>query len=132
MIRPASYCGIAGYKPSFGLLPTVGMKCYSWSLDTVGLFGAGIADVAFAAAALTDRDLRIDGQPLAPPRIALVRSHLWPEASTEMQGAVEQAARAAQAAGAQVRELDLPPIFEATVARPRDDPGLRSLSRARL
>ena len=115
VIRPASYCGIAGYKPSFGLLPTVGMKCYSWSLDTVGLFGAGIADVAYAAAALTDRDLRIDGQPLAPPRIALVRSHLWPEASTEMQGAVEQAARAAQAAGAQVRELDPPPIFEVTV-----------------
>jgi Asp-tRNA(Asn)/Glu-tRNA(Gln) amidotransferase A subunit family amidase len=115
VIRPASYCGIAGYKPSFGLLPTVGMKCYSWSLDTVGLFGAGIADVAYAAAALTDRDLRIDGQPLAPPRIALVRSHLWPEASTEMQGAVEQAARAAQAAGAQVRELNPPPIFEATV-----------------
>src|SRR3954465_3931215 len=59
VIRPASYCGIAGYKPSFGLLPTVGMKCYSWSLDTVGLFGAGIADVAYAAAALTDRDLRL-------------------------------------------------------------------------
>jgi Asp-tRNA(Asn)/Glu-tRNA(Gln) amidotransferase A subunit family amidase len=115
VIRPASYCGIAGYKPSFGLLPTVGMKCYSWSLDTVGLFGAGIADVAFAAAALTGRDLRIDGTTQLPPRIALVRSHLWPEASAEMHGAVEQAARTAQAAGAQVRELDLPPIFEATV-----------------
>jgi Asp-tRNA(Asn)/Glu-tRNA(Gln) amidotransferase A subunit family amidase len=115
VIRPASYCGIAGYKPSFGLLPTVGMKCYSWSLDTVGLFGAGIADVAFAAAALTMRDLRIGGTTQLPPRIALVRSHLWPEASAEMQGAVEQAARTAQVAGAQVRELDLPPIFEATV-----------------
>ena len=39
-IRPAAYCGIAGYKPSFKLLPTVGMKCFSWSLDTVGLFAA--------------------------------------------------------------------------------------------
>jgi Asp-tRNA(Asn)/Glu-tRNA(Gln) amidotransferase A subunit family amidase len=115
VIRPASYCGIAGYKPSFGLLPTVGMKCYSWSLDTVGLFGAGIADVAFAAAALTGRDLRIDRQTPPTPRIALVRSHLWSEASAEMQGAVEEAARTAEAAGAQVKELHLPPIFEATV-----------------
>ena len=36
VIRPAAYCGVAGYKPSFRLLPTVGMKTFSWSLDTVG------------------------------------------------------------------------------------------------
>src|SRR4051812_19546259 len=47
-IRPAAYCGIAGYKPSYKLLPTIGMKCFSWSLDTVGLFAASVADVAFA------------------------------------------------------------------------------------
>ena len=40
VIRPAAYCGIAGYKPSFRLLPTIGMKAFSWSLDTVGVFGA--------------------------------------------------------------------------------------------
>ena len=33
------------------------MKCFSWSLDTVGLFAAGVADVAFAAAAISGRDL---------------------------------------------------------------------------
>ena len=38
IIRPASYCGVAGFKPTFGVLPTAGMKCFSWSLDTVGLF----------------------------------------------------------------------------------------------
>ena len=36
------------------------MKCFSWHLDTAGLFAAGVADVAFAAAAITDRDLRVD------------------------------------------------------------------------
>ena len=36
VIRPASYCGVAAIKPSFQLLPTVGVKCYSWTLDTVG------------------------------------------------------------------------------------------------
>ncbi len=112
VIRPAAYCGVTGYKPSFRLLPTVGMKCFSWSLDTVGLFGAGVADVAFAAAAVAGRDLHVDPQFTAAPRIALVRTHLWAEASADMQGAVERAAHAAEAAGARVKELVLPPIFE--------------------
>src|SRR6185312_16291512 len=42
VIRPAAYCGVAGFKPSYKLLPTIGMKCFSWSLDTVGLFAAGV------------------------------------------------------------------------------------------
>jgi Asp-tRNA(Asn)/Glu-tRNA(Gln) amidotransferase A subunit family amidase len=113
VIRPAAYCGVAGYKPSFRILPTVGMKCYAWTLDTVGLFGAGIADVAFAAAAVSGRDLRIDDLSPAAPNIALVRSHLWSDATADMQHAVEQAASVAEAAGARVKELDLPPIFEA-------------------
>ena len=118
-IRPAAYCGIAGYKPSFRLFPTVGMKCFSWSLDTVGLFGAGVADVAFAAAAITGRDLRVDGDQPAPPRVALVRTHLWTEASPDMQVAVERAARAAAAAGASVKDVELPPLFEAATAAHR-------------
>jgi Asp-tRNA(Asn)/Glu-tRNA(Gln) amidotransferase A subunit family amidase len=111
VIRPAAFCGVAGFKPSYRLLPTVGMKCFAWSLDTVGLFGAGVADVAFAAAALSGRDLRVDGKRPAPPVIALVRTQLWHEASAAMQDAVVRAARAAEMSGARVRDLDLPPIF---------------------
>ena len=40
MIRPASFCGVAAFKPSFGRLPVVGMKAFSWSIDTAGLFAA--------------------------------------------------------------------------------------------
>jgi Asp-tRNA(Asn)/Glu-tRNA(Gln) amidotransferase A subunit family amidase len=112
VIRPAAYCGVAGYKPSFRLMPTVGMKVFSWSLDTVGVFGAGVEDVAFAAAASTGRDLRIDGAEPNAPTIALVRTHLWSEATADMQAAVERAARIAEAAGARVTELVLPTIFE--------------------
>jgi Asp-tRNA(Asn)/Glu-tRNA(Gln) amidotransferase A subunit family amidase len=115
LIRPAAYCGIAGFKLSFRLLPTVGMKCFSWSLDTAGLFAASVADVAFAAAAITGRDLRVDHHPPAAPSLALVRTHRWPEASQDMQAAVERAARAAEAAGARIRDLELPPIFEAAM-----------------
>ena len=115
VIRPAAFCGIAGFKPSFRLLPTVGMKCFAWSLDTAGLFAAGVADAAFAAAAITGRDLRIDRRTPAAPALALVRTPLWSQASADMQVALEHAARVAQAAGARVRELQLPPIFEAAV-----------------
>jgi Asp-tRNA(Asn)/Glu-tRNA(Gln) amidotransferase A subunit family amidase len=111
VIRPAAYCGVAGFKPSYRLLPTVGMKCFSWSLDTVGLFAAGVADVAFAAAAMTGRDLRVDGRPPAAPVIAVMRTSRWHEASEAMQGAVERAARAAEKAGAKIKDLEEPAIF---------------------
>jgi Asp-tRNA(Asn)/Glu-tRNA(Gln) amidotransferase A subunit family amidase len=112
VIRPAAFCGVAGYKPSFRMLPTVGMKCFSWSLDTVGLFAAGVADVAFAAAAISGRDLRVDGRDPAPPSIALVRTPQWSQASAEMQSALEQAIGKAQAAGARVTELVLPALLD--------------------
>ena len=95
VIRPAAYCGVAGYKPSFRLLPTVGMKAFSWSLDTVGVFGAGVEDVAFAAAATTGRDLRIDGatSQRAGDRAACARI-CGRRRRADMQAAVERAARA--------------------------------------
>jgi Asp-tRNA(Asn)/Glu-tRNA(Gln) amidotransferase A subunit family amidase len=113
VIRPASFCGVAGFKPSYRLLPTVGMKCVSWHLDTVGLFGAGVADVAFAAAAIGDRDLRVDRRPSASPRIAVLREQPWPSASNDMAGALDTAARAAAAAMARVRDVRLPPVVAA-------------------
>ncbi len=112
VIRPAAYCGVVGFKPSFRLMPTIGMKCFSWSLDTVGLFAAGVADAAFAAALISGRDLRIDGSEPTAPRIALVRTRSWPEASAGMHEAIARAAHAAEAAGAKVTEVELPPIFE--------------------
>jgi Asp-tRNA(Asn)/Glu-tRNA(Gln) amidotransferase A subunit family amidase len=112
VIRPAAYCGVVGFKPSFRLMPTIGMKCFSWSLDTVGLFAAGVADAAFAAALISGRDLRIDGTEPTAPRIALVRSQSWPEASASMQDAIARAAHAAEAAGAKVTEVELPLILE--------------------
>ena len=55
VIRPASFCGVAAIKPSFRLLPTVGVKCFSWTLDTVGLFAAGVEDLAHGLSAMTGR-----------------------------------------------------------------------------
>jgi Asp-tRNA(Asn)/Glu-tRNA(Gln) amidotransferase A subunit family amidase len=131
MIRPAAFCGVTGFKPSYRLIPTVGVKALSWHLDTAGLYGAGVADVAFAAAEILQRDLRVDRGAPAAPRIALVRTHLWHEASTAMQAAVDTAARVSQAEGATVTDLTLPPIFEEAYAAQsviQDYENLRSLA----
>src|SRR5579872_3328498 len=114
VIRPAAFCGVTGFKPSYRLIPMVGVKDVAWHLDTAGVFGAGVVDVAFAAAAILQRELRVDGAIPAAPRIAVARTHLWPKASPAMQQAVESAARIAAAAGAKVADLELSPIVEDT------------------
>lgn len=111
IIRPAAALGIAGFKPSFKILPTVGLKCVSWHLDTAGLFAAGIADVAFAAAAITGRDWRVDDEAPPGPTIGVI-SRAGPAADgRQTEQLVEHAADLAGAAGAQVRPVTLPDFF---------------------
>jgi len=116
VIRPASFCGVTSFKPSYRLIPMVGVKDVSWHLDTAGVFGAGVVDVAFVAGAVLQRDLRVDRATPSAPRIALTRTHLWPKASEAMHKALETAARLAADAGAKVSELTLPPILEEAYA----------------
>ena len=113
VIRPASFCGVAGFKPSYRLLPTIGMKCVSWHLDTAGLFAASVSDVAFAASVIGDRDLRVDGRPPSSPRIGVLRDQPWPAASGDMVAALDKVARAAAGANARVRDIKLTPVLAA-------------------
>ena len=109
-IRPASFCGIVGFKPSFDLLPTAGLKCFSWSLDTVGLFARSVADAAWLAQALSGRPL---AAPAVPHRsgwtVGVPRAYPWSVPSGNAQRALDQAARAWQDAGATILAIDLPP-----------------------
>lgn len=116
VIRPAAFCGVAGYKPTFRNLPTLGMKTFSWHLDTMGLFGARVQDVAFAVAALTGRDLDIGADRAENPRIGVVRTARGAQASPDAHAALDMAASAAAAAGAYVTEIDLPEEVEAADA----------------
>ena len=83
VIRPASFCGVAAIKPSYRLLPTVGVKCYSWTLDTVGLFAAGVDDVARGLSAMTGRPELLLPSSIPTPRIGVVTQDFAgaPEAS---------------------------------------------------
>jgi Asp-tRNA(Asn)/Glu-tRNA(Gln) amidotransferase A subunit family amidase len=110
VIRPASFCGVAAIKPSFRLLPTVGVKCYSWTLDTVGLFAAGVEDLAHGLSAMTNRPELLPGAAMQAPRIGVVTQDFagLPEATSGE--ALRIAALAAERAGASVRTLALPEI----------------------
>lgn len=113
IIRPAAYCGIAGYKPSFRLLPATGTKTFSWTLDTAGLFAASVADVATLAQGLTRRPLVAAAPSLFGLRIAIYRTSIWDQADADMQATVARAAILAGKAGAIVTEIGEPEILAA-------------------
>ena len=56
IIRPASYCGVVGYKPSYGLISRNGVLRTSYSLDHIGMFGRSVEDVAMLAKVLIKKD----------------------------------------------------------------------------
>ena len=106
LIRPASYCGIFACKPSYNVLPRGGLKPGADSLDTVGVYGRSVEDVAFFAAALTNRpelETRLD----RAPRIGLCRTYEWDLVQPEMRKALEDAGRKLGA-----KELELPARFK--------------------
>ncbi|MDC0472828.1 amidase [Pelagibacteraceae bacterium] len=57
IIRPASYCGVVGYKPSYGLISRNGALKTSEKLDTIGVFGKSVEAVALLAKVLIKKDL---------------------------------------------------------------------------
>ncbi|MEM9734134.1 MAG: amidase [Pseudomonadota bacterium] len=116
VIRPASFCGVAGYKPSFRLFPTLGMKQFSWSLDTVGFFAASVADVAFVAAHVADRDLLVNETAKTPPVIGVLRSSIDDLMEQDMAAALKHAAQRAKAWGAAVGKIKSPKTVEAARA----------------
>jgi Asp-tRNA(Asn)/Glu-tRNA(Gln) amidotransferase A subunit family amidase len=110
VIRPASFCGVAAIKPSFRLLPTIGVKCFSWTLDTVGLFAAGVEDLAQGLSAITNRPELLPGAAMPTPRIGVVMQDFAGAPEAASGEALRIAAMAAERAGASVRTLTLPEI----------------------
>jgi Asp-tRNA(Asn)/Glu-tRNA(Gln) amidotransferase A subunit family amidase len=119
-IRPASYCGVVGYKPSFGLLPRAGVKTLAESLDTVGTMARDVADAAFFAGVLSDRRaLREVAMPAAPPRFGLYKTPMWDEAEPSTELALDQTRVALERAGAWIGEITVPPEHR-TLTRAQD------------
>lgn len=106
--RPSSFCGIVGYKPSYGLINTQGVRPAAVSLDTVGLMARTVEDIELSARVLTASapvtwlpgDARV--------RVGLCRSFAWDKADTATHDAIEDAARRLSASGFAVSDVDLP------------------------
>ena len=114
VIRPASFCGVAGFKPSFRLMPTIGMKTFSYTLDTAGLFAATAADLALAARLITGRNFGAgapaDGSGLT---VGLYKSAVDGDVEAEMQAAVAEAAMLLERAGAAIVTVEEPAALTA-------------------
>jgi Asp-tRNA(Asn)/Glu-tRNA(Gln) amidotransferase A subunit family amidase len=109
-IRPAAFCGVVGYKPTFNLINRAGLKFSAESLDTIGLFARSVEDVALFAHALSGQGMPAFAA--APVRIGLHRTPRWMSAQPAAREALEQAAQQLAAAGAAVTERELGPGFE--------------------
>ncbi|MGH7783063.1 MAG: amidase, partial [Candidatus Binatia bacterium] len=112
VIRPASFCGTAAFKPTFGVVSREGATFYSQSLDTIGFFAKGVADLGL----LSDL-LAVSRRPWSPRegiagvKIAVCRTPWWERADPASQDALETATECLRRANAIVTLIDLPPDF---------------------
>jgi amidase len=111
-IRPASYCGIFGYRPTWGDLSTSGVMEVSGSLDTLGILARSIEDVSLYRDVLLGVDPVSLDPPDVPPRIGLCRPHFWSRLPSETRDLLEGEARRLEDAGATVVEVVPPADLE--------------------
>src|SRR5262245_47812305 len=91
ILRPASFCGVVGYKPTYNIISRGGMKFAAESRDTIGLFARTVEDIDLVASVLTGREPATWRD--TPPKIALCRTHVWERAAPETKSAIDDAAR---------------------------------------
>jgi Asp-tRNA(Asn)/Glu-tRNA(Gln) amidotransferase A subunit family amidase len=116
VIRPAAFCGVVGYKPSFGLISRIGMKVMSDSLDTVGVLARSVADCALLAGTVSGHDLGDpDTRTSSAPRIGICRSPTWDLAAPETHTLMERAASVLSRSGGRVVDRELGPQFSELV-----------------
>ena len=123
VIRPASFCGVVGFKPTHGLISRAGVLMQSRTLDHVGVFARDVADAAMAADMLVGYDAGdLDTRPAAapgllaavsadgarPPNFAFVRTPVWNDAEPATQAAFE---RLVETLGDRAVEVALPDGF---------------------
>ena len=107
-IRPAAFCGIVGFKPSFGEMSRVGVLQLSGSLDTLGLHARGVEDIARLRAVLLRVPFARPVPPASAPRLAICRVPEWMTASDAARAGFASAVGRLRGAGAEIAEIVLP------------------------
>jgi amidase len=110
-IRPAAFCGIVGYKPSFGEFARGGIKLQCHNLDTLGILCREVADLPPLRAALLAAPLRPLDSVSAAPRVGLCRTPAWERADAATQALIERTASRLASAGARVAEISFAAPF---------------------
>ena len=123
VIRPAAFCGVYGYKPTFGLVPRHGILAQSRPLDQVGFLARTVEDLAIIAEPMIGHDERDpDTRPIArphlrevamqepplPPVLAFTKTPNWGDAEVQTRQAFDEVA---EALGEQVVRFSVPPMF---------------------
>ncbi|WNJ99322.1 amidase [Thalassospiraceae bacterium LMO-JJ14] len=128
MIRPASFCGVHGFKPTFGSISRAGMSPLARPLDHPGIYARSLADIALAGDVLMVKDpadLDMRGHPrgklvdalsspsVTPPRIAFVKGPMWADAEPYMDGLF---ADVMDKLGNHAREVEMTGVFDQALA----------------
>jgi len=123
VIRPASFCGTVGYKPTHGRIPRTGALLLSRILDHVGVFARSLEDVALISECLMVDDMLdpdteprahprlteiLNQPPAMTPRIAFVKTPMWDQADAQTK---EAFAEIATELGENCQEITLPDEF---------------------
>jgi len=127
VIRPASYCGVVGFKPTYGSLPRAGVLRQSPSLDQIGVFSRNVADSAMLVSVLANRDTicrdtvpwpaidlsAIHDCTTLRPRIAFAKTPVWSQAHESVQDACRDFCSSLPV---EVVELELPEVCNQAVS----------------
>ncbi|MYU21775.1 amidase [Streptomyces sp. SID8352] len=106
-LRPASFCGVVGFKPTHGRVPLDGILAMSPEVDTIGLLGADVALVSALFNAVADSVQGVSPTPRHPISVAVLRTPWWHHAEPGSRTAVDDTRDALAESGARVRHIDL-------------------------
>ena len=110
--RPASYCGVCGFKPTQSAIERTGIKAAAERFDTVGIIAPDFGYVDAVFSVLTNGYAAEAAQPRKPARAAICRTPFWSRAQPETVAALDLCAAELRGAGVAVDELTLPARFD--------------------
>ncbi len=110
IIRPASFCGVVGYKPSFDSYPITGIHPFARSLDTLGGFARSVADLGLLAKVLGSKEFKVES--LRPERIAMIKGPAWAAAEEETHELFQLIHELLSKNDITVQEVELPAEFD--------------------
>jgi aspartyl-tRNA(Asn)/glutamyl-tRNA(Gln) amidotransferase subunit A len=110
VVRPASYCGIVGVKPSYDYISKSGIYPLSWSLDHVGFFSRSVHDSSLFLQVLAGENISDERD--RPPRIGLLSGYFKENSERDVWTGFEKSIRGLWREGADIIDVMLPNSFK--------------------